>query len=246
MQARSNQSDMILTSVERVDKFDSSAVAVDCPEAEFRVIDASLHQVLRRTRASEPLRLVQQTRGQKGFEAWHAIARRYGQRNMSDKNSAYAALISNMSEKDRAKHVEHFDDILRTFINDPNKLENRFGTIGDEEEMLAVKKLMPESLLNYRFGGTTMSYSELLVAPENIILHKVVTLPTVRGRRANTSPPMVNGKAAKDDGESAREEEDQRIVNLALQAGLQRDWQRKMEFRKGSDLERKRIPWWQR
>ena len=28
---------------------------------------------------------VQETRGQKGFEAWHARVRRYDQRNMSDK-----------------------------------------------------------------------------------------------------------------------------------------------------------------
>ena len=68
---------------------------------------------------------MQQTRGQRGFEAWHAIVRRYDQRNMSDRNSAYAALISNISEKDRAKDVEQFDDIL--FINETNMFENRFG-----------------------------------------------------------------------------------------------------------------------
>ena len=39
---------------------------------------------------------------------------------MSDKSSAYAALISNISEKDRAKDVEQFDDILRTFTNEMN------------------------------------------------------------------------------------------------------------------------------
>ena len=76
---------------------------------------------------------------------------------MSGKNSAYAALISNISEKVRAKDVEQVDDILRTFTNEMNKFENRFGTIRDEEKMLAVKKLMPESLLNYRFRGATMS-----------------------------------------------------------------------------------------
>ena len=68
---------------------------------------------------------MQQTRGQRGFEAWHAIVRRYDQRNMSDRNSAYAALISNISEKDRAKDVEQFDDIL--FINETNMFKNRFG-----------------------------------------------------------------------------------------------------------------------
>ena len=67
---------------------------------------------------------------------------------MSDKNSAYAALISNISEKDRAKDVEQFDDILKAFINEMNKFKSTFGEIRDEEKMLAVKKLMPESLLN--------------------------------------------------------------------------------------------------
>ena len=86
---------------------------------------------------------MQQTKGQNGFETWHAIVRRFDQRNTSDKNSAYAALISNISERDRAKDVEHFDDILRSIINDTNKFENRFGTIRDEEKMLAVWKLMP-------------------------------------------------------------------------------------------------------
>ena len=52
--------------------------------------------------------------------------------------------------------------------------------------MLAVKKSMPESLLNYRFGGTTMSYNEPLVALENIITDKVATVPTVKRRRADT------------------------------------------------------------
>ena len=50
--------------------------------------------------------------------------RRYDQRNMSDKNSAYAALISNISERDRPKDVEQFDDILRTPTNEMNKIEN--------------------------------------------------------------------------------------------------------------------------
>ena len=95
------------------------------------------------------MRIVQQTKGQKGFEAWHAIVRRYDQRNMSDKSSAYAALVSNISEKDRAKDVEQFDDILRTFTHEMNKFESRFGKIREEEKTLAVKKLMPESLLNY-------------------------------------------------------------------------------------------------
>ena len=138
----------MLASVESIDKFDNSAIALNCSDEEFRSIKAPLYQVLHRTTANEPVRIVQQTKGQKGSEAWHSIVRRYDQRNMLDKNSSYAALISNISEKDRARDVEQFDDILRTFANEMNKFESRFGKIRDEEKMLAVQKLMPDSLLN--------------------------------------------------------------------------------------------------
>ena len=79
--------------------------------------------------------------------------------------------------------MEQFDDILRTFIIGTTKFENRFDTIRDEETMLAVEKLMPESLLIHRIGGTTMC-SELLVAQENIIIDKVATVPRVRSRES--------------------------------------------------------------
>ena len=92
--------------------------------------------------------------------------------------------------------MEQVDDILRTFINETKQFENRFGTIRDEEKMLGDKKLMLESLLNHRFQGTTMPYSELLVALENIIIDKVATVPTARNRTVNTSAPMVIGMAA--------------------------------------------------
>ena len=183
----------------RTHKLDNNAIEFDCSDHEFRSVEASLYQVLHRTTASEPLRIVQQTRGQT-----------YDLRNMSDKNSAYAALISNISEKDRAKDVEQFDDILRTFVNEMNKFESRFGAVRDGEKMLAVKKLMPESLLNYRFRGTIMSYSEIINAVENIIVDKVSTVPSSKNRRNDTNAPMEIGMTAKEDGESASQEGDQR------------------------------------
>ena len=115
---------------------------------------------------------------------------------MSGNTTANAALISNISERDRAKDVEQFDDILRTSSNETNKFENRFGTIRDEEKMLAVKKLLPESLLTCRFRGTTMSYSELLVALEITIIDKVATVPTARNKKIDASAPMEIGMAA--------------------------------------------------
>ena len=167
----------MLVSAEKVDKLDSSTIAVDCSEADICLLKRHFTKSFTgRQRCNK---------GQKGFEAWHARVRRFDQRNRSNKNSAYAALISNKSAKDRAKDVEQFDDILRTLINDTNKSENKFGTIRNEEKMLAVKKLMPKSLLNYRFRRTTMSCSERLIALENISNDKVATVPTVRSRKAD-------------------------------------------------------------
>ena len=57
-----------------------------------------------------------------------------------------------------------------------NKFESTFGAIRDEEKMLAVKKLMPESLPNYRFRETTLSYSEIIIALEIITVDKVSTV----------------------------------------------------------------------
>ena len=144
-------------------------------------------------------------------------------------------MISNISEKDRAKDVEQFDDILRTFTNEMNKFENRSGKIRDEEKMFAVRKLMPESLLNYRFRGTTVSYNELIIALENIIVDKVVTVPTVRNKTHDTSAPMEIGMAAKEDGENASQEEDQRIMDLALQAVYKGIGKGKWGFSKGQN-----------
>ena len=216
MQAWSDQGEQMLARVESVDRFDNNVIAFGCSDEEFRLIEASLYQVLPRTTSNEPLRIVQQTKGKKGLETWQAIVRRYDQRNMSDKKTAYAALISNISEKDRARDMEQFDDTLRTFANEMNKFENRFGKIWDEEKMLAVKKLMPESLLNYRFRGTTMSYSELIVALENLIIDKVAVVPTARGRKHGTRAPKEIGMAAKEDGENASQEVDQRITPMRM------------------------------
>ena len=105
----------MLFSIESTDKFDSNTIALDCSDEEFRPIEASLCQVMHRTTANEPLRIVQQTEGQKGFKARSAIVRRYDQRNMSNNNSANAALIINVSERDRANAAEQLDDRLRIY-----------------------------------------------------------------------------------------------------------------------------------
>ena len=73
----------MLVSVESTDSFNNSALAVDCSDEEFGTLEASLYQVLPSTTANE-LRIVQQPKGQKGFEAWRTIAGRYDQRNMSE------------------------------------------------------------------------------------------------------------------------------------------------------------------
>ena len=69
----------------------------------------------------EPLRMVQQAQGQRGFEVWHQTVRRYDPSDRSDTNSACASLNSNVIDRERAKYAEHCDYNLRTFINETNK-----------------------------------------------------------------------------------------------------------------------------
>ena len=57
----------MIVSVESTEKFDSSTIAFDCSDEEFRSIEAPLYQVLHRTTANEPLRIVQQTRRTEGI-----------------------------------------------------------------------------------------------------------------------------------------------------------------------------------
>ena len=95
--------------------------------------------------------------------------------------------------------------------------------------MLAVMKLMPESLLNYRFRGATMSYSELIVALENTIVDKVVTVPTARNKNRDTSAPMEIGMAPKEDGETASQEGDQRIMDFQKEPLAERQWQERRQ-----------------
>ena len=84
-----------------------------------------------------------------GFDTWHAIAAKCDQKNMSDKKSALTMVISNISERNRAKDVEAFDDILKALI-EANKFEDQFGEIRDEKKMLGIKKLMLETPLNFQ------------------------------------------------------------------------------------------------
>ena len=82
----------MLFSVESTDQFDNSTRSVDCTQQQFRTIQASLYQEL----AAENF---QQTQGQRGIRS---VVRdrsgRYGQRILSDNNSAHAALISNITK----------------------------------------------------------------------------------------------------------------------------------------------------
>ena len=76
MQAWSDHGERVLTRVESAEKIDRDTLAVDCTQDEFRALETALYQVLHRTTANEPLKMVQQVEGQRGFEAWHLIVRR--------------------------------------------------------------------------------------------------------------------------------------------------------------------------
>ena len=99
MQEWSNQGERMLVSVESSDKFDNDTIAFYRSNEEFRSTEASLCQVLHMTTSNEPLRLVQQTRGQKGFEAWHALVRRYDQRRTHQTKKSQQHLRERQSKR---------------------------------------------------------------------------------------------------------------------------------------------------
>ena len=84
-----------------------------------------------------------------------------------------------------------------------------------------------------------MSYSEIIIALENIIVDKVSTVQSNKSRRNDTSAPMQIGMAAKEDGESASQEGDQRLVDLALQAVWKGTDKGKWGFGKGQNWNEK-------
>ena len=119
------------------DQGERNLVRVDCAEADFRTFETALYQVFfTQDNKKRTMRMVQQVQSQRRFEAWHLD----DQRITSHRSSAYAALISNISEHDRAKDAEQLDDIFWNFINETNKYEGRFGNIRDEGKILAAKK----------------------------------------------------------------------------------------------------------
>ena len=77
---------------------------------------------------------------------------------------------------------------------------------------------MPESLLNYRLRGTTLSYEGLLIALENI-LDKVTTHSVSKVKKIDTNAPVEIGMAAGIDGEEAFEEGYGQTSKLAVYSG---------------------------
>ena len=77
------------------------------------------------------------------------------------------------------------------------------GKSETKKKTLAVNKLMPESLQNYRFCGTTLPYEELLIALEKNIMDKVTTHPLFKVKKFDTSAPM---ETAGTDGQETFEE----------------------------------------
>ena len=121
------------------------------------------------------------------------IVRRYDQRTTSDRSSAYAALISSISECDRAKYVSNSMTSSRNSHHRDEEVRRKVWENSRRREDHCSEKLMPESLLNYRLRGTTLPYEELLIALENITIDKVTRHSVSKVRKMDTSAPLEIG-----------------------------------------------------
>ena len=86
------------------------------------------------------------------------------------------------------------------------------------KKMLALKKLMPESLLNYRLRVTTLPHEESLIPLVNVIIDKVTTHSASKVKKFDTSARMEIGMTAGTDGEEAFEEGYGKASEFAVQA----------------------------
>ena len=115
-----------------------------------------------------PLRIAQRTRGRKGLEAWHATARRYDQRNMSDKNSArfYARTRHMCSGAQRRRHTS-LDSVV-VVVRDATDIEDRPDPVVRRDFTRLATRLDPKvvryatklakSLLNHSCHPCTSSH----------------------------------------------------------------------------------------
>ena len=72
-----------------------------------------------------------------------------------------------------------------------------WGTSETKRRPWQVKRLMPETLLNHRFRGTTLPYEELLIELDNIVIDEVATHSVSKVKKIDTSAPMEIGMAEK-------------------------------------------------
>ena len=92
-----------------------------------------------------------------------------------------------------------------------------FGRNRDEEDTIAVKKLMSVSSLNCRLLGTPMTCDLLISTLENIIIDTVMTAPILKPRKPDRSSSVDIGMAAKDNHDETKYAEDQRLADIEVQ-----------------------------
>ena len=95
----------MLVSVESTDKFDSSTIAFDCSDEEFRSIEASLYRVLHRTIANENAENGAADKRTEGIRSMARDREEIRSEDTCQTKNQHVALISNISERDRAKDV---------------------------------------------------------------------------------------------------------------------------------------------
>ena len=108
--------------------------------------------------------------------------------------------------------------------------------------MLAVEKLMPESLSSFRFRGTTLMDEEVHTRLENIIIHKVCTVQTEdvdtsevfqwRSKWSRRMIAKVREKLVTSESWTSHVKQGDRTASC-----LHRNWQRHLEGRNRSKLE---------
>jgi len=115
----------------------------------------AMYRMLNSTAEGDAKKYVVAAGLERGMRAWQSLSKWYDAREARDKTSSYSAVTTQVMAKNE-------DELHKMFIDFEKKMkdhEERFGTITDEAKIVALKTIIPETIMANRFRGhKTTSY----------------------------------------------------------------------------------------
>jgi hypothetical protein len=168
-----------------------------------------LYRILSKTAKKSSRKFVIAAGMGKGLRAWQSLSKWFDAREAGDKEAAYSAITT----QERAKSEEELQEKFIAYEKAIKEYEERFTTIQEEAKIVALKKMIPESILVQRFRGRkSSSYRDLREELVAFLTDKV-------SGSAPMDISMVNKPAGVDEKSEMKGGGEEESVLLAFQKG---------------------------